>query len=91
MPSRSGETFGLAAAEAMAAGIPVLASRVGALPELVPGDWLVEPGDAPALASAIVRLRGVRDAGARALCEARAKVAPWVVTPLLAQVYGAGA
>ena len=34
VPSRSAETFGLAAAEAMAAGLPVAASRVGALPEL---------------------------------------------------------
>ena len=31
VPSRSAETFGLAAAEAMAAGLPVAASRVGAL------------------------------------------------------------
>ena len=35
VPSRSAETFGLAAAEAMAAGLPVAGSRVGALPELV--------------------------------------------------------
>ena len=41
MPSRSAETFGLAAAEAMAAGVPVVASAVGALPELVDpdGSW----------------------------------------------------
>ena len=47
VPSRSGESFGLAAAEAMAAGLPVVASRVGALPELVPGEWLVAPNDPP--------------------------------------------
>ena len=35
VPSRAAETFGLAAAEAMAAGLPVVATAVGALPELV--------------------------------------------------------
>jgi glycosyltransferase involved in cell wall biosynthesis len=34
MPSGS-ETFGLAALEAMACGVPVIASRIGGLPELV--------------------------------------------------------
>ena len=52
VPSRSAETFGLAAAEAMAAGVPVVASAIGALPELVGADGLVAPGDADALAAA---------------------------------------
>jgi glycosyltransferase involved in cell wall biosynthesis len=44
--------------EAMAAGLPVIASPVGAIPELV-GDAgiLVPADDAPALAAALVRLR----------------------------------
>ena len=50
VPSRSAETFGLAAAEAMAAGLPVAASRVGALPELLDEQGLVAAGDAGALA-----------------------------------------
>ena len=42
--------------EAMAAGLPVVATRVGGVPELVdPGrtGWLVEPEDAPGLAAAL--------------------------------------
>ena len=62
MPSRSAETFGLAAAEAMAAGLPVAGSAIGALPELCGPDGLVAPGDAAALALA-VRAR-FRDADA---------------------------
>jgi glycosyltransferase involved in cell wall biosynthesis len=87
-PSLSAETFGLAVAEAMAAGLPVAASRVGALPELVDPDWLVPPGDADALASAIARLAGDRAAGERARERARAICAPEAVAAGLAQVYG---
>jgi glycosyltransferase involved in cell wall biosynthesis len=35
VPSTEPEPFGLVAAEAMAAGLPVIASRIGALPEIV--------------------------------------------------------
>src|SRR5258708_21622451 len=45
VPSRSAETFGLAAAEAMAAGLPVAATPLGALPELLPPEALRAPGD----------------------------------------------
>ncbi len=86
-PSRSAETFGLAAAEAMAAGLPVAASRIGALPELVPGDWLVPPDDPRALAAVLTRLRGDRAAGARAIERVRAIAAPDVVAPMLAAIY----
>jgi glycosyltransferase involved in cell wall biosynthesis len=87
VPSLSAETFGLAAAEAMAAGLPVAASRVGALPELVPDDWLVFPGDPEALADAIRRV--VNDAAApdRAIVTARRATAPEIVAPALAAVY----
>jgi glycosyltransferase involved in cell wall biosynthesis len=56
LPSRF-ETSGVAAIEALASGLPVVGSRVGAVPELV-GEAegiLVEPGDATALARAIER------------------------------------
>ena len=66
VPSRSAETFGMAAAEAMAAGLPVAASRIGALPELVEEEGLVKPGDADAFAGAIGRLWRDKDAGVRA-------------------------
>lgn len=55
MPSRS-EGWGLAALEAMAFGLPVIASNTGGLAEIVEDrktGWLIPPADAPALASAI--------------------------------------
>jgi glycosyltransferase involved in cell wall biosynthesis len=52
-PVRS-EATGLAALEALAAGVPVIASAVGALPETVgAAGILVEPGDAARLATAL--------------------------------------
>jgi glycosyltransferase involved in cell wall biosynthesis len=89
VPSRSGETFGLAAAEAMAAGLPVVASRIGALPELVGEEGLVPPGDAAALAGAVARRRGDTAAGERGLRRVRGMVSPEVVGPALAAIYAA--
>lgn len=62
MPSIT-ETFGVVAAEAIASGIPVVAMRVGALPELVDerSGFLVDPPDAPALVEAIDRMLDSHD------------------------------
>ena len=87
VPSRSAETFGLAAAEALAAGVPVVASRVGALPELVGGDALVPPGDARALAEAIERVAADRASVATGVERVRALCAPEVVARKLADAY----
>lgn len=58
LPSRH-EPFGIVNLEAMAHARPIVASRVGGVPEIVADDengLLVPPGDSPALADALGRL-----------------------------------
>lgn len=73
-PSRA-ESFGLAVAEAMAAGAPIVATRVGGVPELVVDGrtgLLVPVGDDRAMAEAITRILGDRDLARRLAADARA-------------------
>jgi glycosyltransferase involved in cell wall biosynthesis len=93
-PSRR-EGFGVACAEAMAHGRPVVASAVGGLLDLVvDGETgiLVQPGDVPALSEALNRLLG--DAGLRrrlgaAARERAAELLSWErVTQLTVDAYG---
>lgn len=59
VPSLWAEAFGLTVVEAMAAGVPLVATRAGGIPELVEEGktgLLVPPGDARALADALRQL-----------------------------------
>ena len=89
VPSRSAETFGLAAAEAMNAGLPVAASRIGALPELVPDEWLAPPGDADTLAAVIARVAREPGAGPRGRELARRHAGAETVAQALRTAYDA--
>ncbi len=60
MPSEM-ESFGLAALEAMACGVPAIATRVGGVPELIEdgkNGLLFEAGDIDAMSSAAISLLG---------------------------------
>jgi len=60
MPSLM-EAFGVAFLEAMACGTPVVATRVGGIPEFIEhgnNGWLVEPGNSEELANALLYILG---------------------------------
>ena len=54
-PNEAAEGFGITFVEAMAAGLPVVATRLGALPEIVTDreGFLLEPGDPHSLAGSL--------------------------------------
>ena len=75
--SRWPEAFGLTLVEAMAAGKPVVATQVGAVPEIVRhgvDGWLVPPNDPRAMADGIVQLLRDRAMATRMGQAARVRV-----------------
>jgi glycosyltransferase involved in cell wall biosynthesis len=91
VPSRYAEILPLAALEAMAAGLPVVAAASGGLGEVAPPEGRYPPGDAQALATRATALWGDEEAGARALAAARELTAPAAVAGRLRAVYDAAA
>lgn len=59
MPSVSSESFGLVGVEAMSSGRPVIATRVGGIPEWLDDcktGYLVEPGNSKQIAEKVIKL-----------------------------------
>jgi glycosyltransferase involved in cell wall biosynthesis len=72
--------------EAFARGRPVVGARAGGIPDIVEdgvSGLLVQPGDTPALADALVRLLSDRELAERLASGARAAAGGWLQTPEL--------
>jgi glycosyltransferase involved in cell wall biosynthesis len=83
LPSRS-EGMGRVIIEAFCRGRPVVASRVGGIPDLVDdgvNGLLVEPGDTDGLAEPLVRVLTDRPLAERLAAGARASSGIWTISP----------
>jgi len=91
VPTVALEGFGLIVAESLASGTPVVASRVGALPELLGGfaDHLLAPPDARGLAGTLDHALSTEGAlPSPDACRAHSERWSWEnVTPQLLEVY----
>jgi len=81
------EGYGMAYANAIAHGLPVIGTRAGAIPETVPegAGILVPPDDVVALAAALRTM--IADAGLRERCSAAARAARMPTWEAAAQVF----
>jgi N-acetyl-alpha-D-glucosaminyl L-malate synthase BshA len=93
LPSET-ESFGLVALEAMACEVPVVASRVGGLPEVLTDGvegFLVEPRDTVKMAERALTILSSdsrrREMGLRARAKARAQFCSTEIIPLYEQYY----
>jgi len=90
-PSRSDDPCPMSVVEALADGVPVLASARGGLPELVGDDAVLPAGDADAWATAVRALWSDPErraaAGAAAIARVRARHAPDAYYEALVRVY----
>jgi glycosyltransferase involved in cell wall biosynthesis len=90
-PSIRRESFGRVAAEGQASGLPVVASRVGGIPETIrenESGLLVAPGDVSAWADAILRLAGDATLRARMSAAGRAQATQRFALPHIAAEFG---
>jgi glycosyltransferase involved in cell wall biosynthesis len=87
VPSRYAEILPLAALEALAAGLPVVAARSGGLADAVPPEGLYDPGNVDELAQRLQALYGDQAAGERSLQRARDHYAPAVIARTLRAIY----
>lgn len=81
--SRVPEAFGLVVVEAMALGMPVIASRLGGPSEIVTAESgiIFDPGNASELASALRRLLGDAELRTRIGASARARAGQFDIAP----------